>query len=160
MATRACTFPGCERVRIKRRLCRPHCHQMETTGELSPVPPKRMSTAGNCRLAYCVNPVKACGLCQTHWNKRRLGDPNWAAPTTRRMHVSPVVLNFQPLKSTWAAMEAEIRATGVKPIRLVNRILDEWAYAQRNGRTPTEAVVAARDEAAWARSGWDVLEDA
>jgi hypothetical protein len=47
------------------------------------------ATLGECSLGHCDRRIDAAKLCTTHYNRKRRGLPDWAAPIPRRMKRGP-----------------------------------------------------------------------
>lgn len=74
-----CTFPDCGRPNRSHGLCAGHSWQRKEGRELTPLR-ERQSPGGECQAGECEREATHLGLCPTHYNRKREGEPDWDRP--------------------------------------------------------------------------------
>jgi len=66
LAEKVCTFPGCNRPRLRRQWCQTHHHHVQTSGAPRPIHPYRKRKAGTVK----VSGLRVSPRCADHLHAR------------------------------------------------------------------------------------------
>lgn len=142
-----CDWSGCDRRSWKSvelgmgkfYYCKPHFNRM--TGKVpmnEPVVRRVVNRNRNCYLAMCARPARALGLCNTHYQNKKAGQPDWNRFIRGRRQGYVHIKKCRITASAYSFAERYASMGGISIDDAISRLLEKYEFESRDSSNERE----------------------